>query len=300
MKNKTNNLGKCKLTHNDGKFIKSHLIPQALTKPEVKGKPLKQMGEGLPEKRFNSSWYDQELVTIEGENILTEYDTAAVNELRKLKLIWSSFKEDKLPRLDDSHLNESGYGIRLIKNIDYKTLRLFILSLLWRACTTKRIEFESISIPKQDLEIIRLMLLKKDDCPIHFYPIKFCQLSTKGKIHNHSPITDKFKLPIKCEYTKSKFLKIIRFYFDGLIIHVHLSKTLQQIKGFNRQILGYDSQTLVVTTVPYEDSYQKDILESITNSYSFNDKTISQSQSKHPLSLSNHSPLQLYPQTKKS
>lgn len=299
MKNKIIKSGKCKLTHSEGKFIKSHLIPQSLTKPEIKGKPMKQIGEGLPEKRFNSSWYDQEIVTIEGENILTEFDTAAVIELRKHKLLWSSFTGQNIFEIEDFQSIEDGYGVRSIKGVNHKILRLFVLSLLWRACTSNRIEFKEIKIPKQDLEKIRLMLLNRDENPIHFYPVKFCQISTKGKIHNHSPIITKFELPFKCELTKSKFIKIIRFYFDGLMIHINLTKTLQQTKGFDKQLLGFDSDNLIVTTVPYEKSKQREIFESIAESYDSNFELPYRFLSKHQLSMSTVLPSKLYLTSKK-
>ncbi|WP_284880341.1 hypothetical protein [Acinetobacter variabilis] len=85
--------GQCKLTLENGKFIKSHLIPQALTKPEIRGGIMKQIGEGTRPKKATSSWYDYELVTRAGEDILTEFDTAAINILRNHQLIWSSWGE---------------------------------------------------------------------------------------------------------------------------------------------------------------------------------------------------------------
>ena len=70
--------------------------------------------------------------------------------------------------------------------------------------------------------------------------------------------------------TKSKYLNIVRFYFDGLMMHIHLSKTLKQIKGFDSQILGFNPDKLIVTTVSYEISFQKENFENIVNSYKEN------------------------------
>jgi hypothetical protein len=82
--------GICKLTGEKGKFVKSHIIPAALTTPEGTG-PLTQGGRGRPPIRRWSSWYDPCLVTQAGEAILAEYDNWAIQELRKNKLIWSSW-----------------------------------------------------------------------------------------------------------------------------------------------------------------------------------------------------------------
>ncbi len=262
-----NREGVCKLTLEKGKFIRSHLIPQALTKPEVTGGIMKQIGEGSrPKKATSSSWYDYELVIRKGEDVLTEYDTSAINILRDHQLIWSSWKESFI---SDTrfHIIDENYGVRELSGLNWKSLRLFGLSLLWRACNSSQAGFCDIKIPKGDLEKIRILLINRDCGAIHFYPIKFCQLATKGKIHNQTPFVRKFELPKRCEVTKSRYLNIVRFYFDGLIMHIHLSKTLKQIKGFDQQILGFNSNRLIIPTVSYEVSFQRENMESIVSHY---------------------------------
>ena len=259
--------GQCKLTLEYGKFIKSHLIPQALTKPEVRGGIMKQIGEGSHPKKATSSWYDYELVIRQGEDILTEFDTAAINILRTNQLIWGGWEQQFNSADSTFHIIDNNYGVREFSNLDWKNLRLFALSLLWRACNTTQNGFCEVSIPKNDLEKIRLLLVNRDAGAIHFYPIKFCQLSTKGKIHNQTPFIRKFELPKRCEVTRSRHLNIVRFYFDGLVMHIHLSKTLRQIKGFDHQILGLDPQSFIVPTVTYEVSFQRENLENILDLY---------------------------------
>lgn len=258
--------GQCKLTLDNGKFIKSHLIPQSLTKPEIRGGIMKQIGEGSRPKKATSSWYDSELVIKKGEDILTEYDTSAIRILRNHQLIWTSWKESFTTDDSKFHIIDENYGVREFSSLNWKSLRLFGLSLLWRACNTSQVGFCDIKIPKNDLEKIRLMLINRDCGAIHFYPIKFCQLSTKGKIHNQTPFIRKFELPKRCEVTKSKYLNIVRFYFDGLIMHIHLSKTLKQIKGFDQQVLGFNSNRLIIPTVSYEFSFQRENMENIVSS----------------------------------
>ena len=262
--------GQCRLTLENGKFIKSHLIPQALTKPEIRGGIMKQIGEGARPKKATSSWYDYELVTGAGEDILTEFDTAAITILRNHQLIWSGWNESFASIDSKFYRLDKNYGVRDFSNLVWIKLRLFGLSLLWRACNSNQNGFCDINIPKEDLEIIRIMLINRDVGAIHFYPIKLCQLSTKGKIHNQTPFISKFELPKRCEVTKSKYLNIVRFYFDGLMMHIHLSKTLKQIKGFDSQILGFNPDKLIVTTVSYEISFQKENFENIVNSYKEN------------------------------
>jgi len=50
-------------------------------------------------------------------------------------------------------------------------------------------------------------------------------------------------------------------------MHIHLSKTLKQIKNFDRQILGFNPQSVIVPTLAYEISFQRENLENIIDSY---------------------------------
>jgi hypothetical protein len=74
--------GTCRLTGTKGKFVKSHLIPKALTRPEEPGLPLIQGGSGKRARKRWDSWYDSELVTREGEDILSALDDWAIRYLR--------------------------------------------------------------------------------------------------------------------------------------------------------------------------------------------------------------------------
>ncbi|EPG7852934.1 hypothetical protein [Acinetobacter baumannii] len=261
--------GICKLTGEYGQFIKSHLIPQALTKPEIKGGIMKEIGEGYRAKKATSSWYDSEIVTKNGEDILTEFDTAAIKELRKHKLIWSSWSENELPanlfnKFTDTH------GIRRLEEVDHTTLRLFILSLLWRTCVSQRVGFNEINLPEDELSILKEMLIKRDAGQYFFFPITLIQLSTKGKIHNQTPFIDELTVkPIFNEGVEQSY-PIIRYYFDGLVVHIRLTKDEESTKNLGNLFIGKDKD-LLLTTVTYEESFQNQNMKAIQNRHLFED-----------------------------
>ena len=58
--------GICALTREEGEFLASHLIPKALTRPSVPGRPLIQIASGKKPVRRWDSWYDDGLVTHKG------------------------------------------------------------------------------------------------------------------------------------------------------------------------------------------------------------------------------------------
>jgi len=136
-------------------------------------------------------------------------------------------------------------------------LRLFFLSILWRAAATKLPEFSYVVLPDGHLELLRQMILNGDPEPQSFYPFQLTQLVTKRFIHNYAGA----KMDIHVDNLDSGEgaaiqLPTFRLYFDGLITHVHLglppSYSIESLKG----ILVGDASSLVVVTVPFDRSLQ--------------------------------------------
>jgi hypothetical protein len=255
-------VGLCKLTHTIGTFVEAHLIAKALTKVAARGMPFVQFGEGLkrPIRRW-SSWTDSELVTRDGEDILEGFDDWAIKTLRAHQLVWSGWKSNELQAADWIRLPNSNAGIRRIGSIDGSQLRLFFLSLLWRAAVTSRFEFDPVQLPPADIETIRQMLLSKSATPPSFYAIELIQLSTLGTIHNHAPLKQVKEIP---DFGEGPFkVPIFRFYFDGLVAHIHRRPFNEELcKGLGPVIVGNEAE-FTVTTVTYETSFQKEILVEI-------------------------------------
>lgn len=263
-------IGRCKLTGNIDRFVNSHLIPQALTPPEIKGKIMQEIGEGIRAKKACTSWYDNNIVTQKGEDILTEYDTSAILELRRNHLVWTGWEntltlKEKITPISNTH------GIRVIENYDHKSLRLFGLSLLWRACVSEMQGFNSISIPDKDLETIKNMLINRENQPNYFYPISLIQISSKGKIHNQTPFIDELKLPIQSKATGLHSYKIIRFYFDGLIMHIRMTTDEASAKENSKMLIGMHDK-LAIPTITYEASFQRENMENIIRRHEMENK----------------------------
>jgi hypothetical protein len=178
-KNKTCE-GICSLTKRRGKFVKAHLIPKALTKPAVAGFPfVENMPGGRPARKWNS-WYDSKLVTAEGEAVLAALDNWAIPELRKQKLVWSGWGPlQSLPHgHDHDPIRNTGFGLRKVSGLDANRLRLFFLSLLWRAAASTHYGFAEIKLPPQELEELREMLLANDPGAPTYFAIHLIQIST--------------------------------------------------------------------------------------------------------------------------
>ncbi len=145
---------------------------------------------------------------------------------------------------------DAAWGHRSISGIDFKRLRMFFLSLLWRAAETDRFEFSAIKLDDRDLDLLRTMVLTGNAEPIAFYPISLIQISTRGFQHN-------FSAPVEVKTNPGfgmipdRTIPHFRFYFDGLVTHIHREAAGQ----LDDTIIGA-SPKLLVSTVAFESSRQ--------------------------------------------
>ncbi len=256
--------GNCALTGVYGKYIKSHLLPKALTRPEEAGLPFIQSGSGKHSKIRRDSWYDRTLVTKEGEVILSDYDDWAIKELRKQRLIWSGWGPRQTLHGHYSPIPGTPNGIRKIECENPGMLRLFFLSLLWRSSATDLPEFSEVELDNSELEQFQEMLLTKSPKPFDFFPISLIQLSTLGPKHNLSPFISS-KSVIDFETGKTFQVPFYRYYLEGLIIHIDIE--CQQKYGNtakNPAIVG-NNQHILLNTVDYADSYERENLKYVAN-----------------------------------
>ena len=182
--------GVCKLTGRSGKFVKSHLLPRALTRPNVAGEYFISGGQGRRPKKSWTSWYDEELVIKKGEDILADYDNWAIAELRRLELVWSGWGTKSSFPLETPEWFDpqpEGFGLRQVECSNPDKLRLFFLSLLWRAAATTLPEFGDINLEPEELELLRTMVLNRDPQPLNFCPTMLLQICSKELPHNLGP-----------------------------------------------------------------------------------------------------------------
>lgn len=265
-KSKSDKYGVCRLTGESGKFVKSHIIPRAFTKAEVAGDPIWQAGLGKSiTKRFDS-WYDQKLCTRHGEDILSLIDGAAISELRRHKLVWSGWDGERLTSSDHTQIGNTPLGARKIEGLNVRLIRRFFLSLLWRAAASQLWEFAEVQIPDADVEQLRELVLSGEPGPIDFYPISLTQLSTKGPSHNLTPIVMP-KNMLSIEGSEAWSVEIIRFYFEGLIAHVHKHARDDGKTAATGNLVVGGGPDLLLTTVTFEASFQLKNISEIMENY---------------------------------
>jgi hypothetical protein len=162
------------------------------------------------------------------------------------------------PVFDDwMPMGSSGHGVRVIENVDTAALRIFFLSVLWRAAATRRREFHQVRIPDGKLKLLGRVIRGEIADRKRLHPVVLTQISTIGEHHNFAPQREN-KI-VKWKKSRRK-VPIFRFFFDGLVSHFHVRASLQDDVGLGKLEVG-SSEQLGLLTVPYEDSSQNDRLE---------------------------------------
>ncbi len=234
--------GRCSLTGNTGRYVKCHLIPKSLTKPRSSGSHFVQFGVDESPTRVWDSWYDKSLVTREGEDILEGYDDFAVKELKRLELVWRHIRvPEQLVQLVYESPGMWSFGLRTVTFRDPRKMRLFFLSLLWRAAATKRREFAQIEIGSQELEILTAMVRDGNIDPLDFFPATLLQIVPPGFPHNHAPTA--LDATVDTGGGREFRHNVFRFFIDGLIVNIHRSKL--DVSEISALIVGGDLQQAV-------------------------------------------------------
>jgi hypothetical protein len=251
-------IGTCRLTGVEGKYVKSHLLPRALTKPEIAGAKFweHEVGRGRVNHR-SDSWYDNQLVTQEGEDLLSLYDTRGITELRGLGMLWSSKLHSKLnPEILDP---ESGIGTLSFTTEHPDWIRLFVLSLLWRSAASQRPEFKKIALADNDLHYLGSLLRSGSIGDRGDFPINCVVLQGPGDPHNCGPLDVDFREHDPDSTLESRY----RFYVDGLIFHICKTATdLKSAEKLGKMLVGHN-RDFVTLSLPYEKSAQKEKLVTV-------------------------------------
>ena len=235
--------GLCKLTGQHGSYVNSHIIPAALTRLPTNGEKIVEAGIGLRTIRRPGSWYDNRLVIRTGEDILEAIDTIAIEILREHKLIWSSgVAETHLSTTDLLPVSENN-GIREILIPRAKELQCFFLSLLWRSAASERPEFSLITLSAETLENLRQRIERQEPGPFSDFPVQLFQIISRGIEHNRTPLLER-KL-IELESGVRREVDYVRFYFDGLVAHAHISHKDSFDERYLNTCLRSDADTIV-------------------------------------------------------
>lgn len=258
-KQKSPAFGECALLGTHGQFAKSHLIPQSLTLPDVKGARFIEAGRGMRPISRPTSWYDNQLCTLDGERVLRDIDNNGIATLRKHHLIWNSWPPNKVTMQFSDYVGKHGsadINIRLIAltEAESRHLKLFYLSILWRFLSSKRPEFSYLENIGVDLDELASHIRNGTAPARGTYLIQLDQHITRGYTHNQSPTIQEMDIPRE---SGSVTVQFYRIYFNGLVARLFArdEHNLEHIGDDCSTCIG-EAERLLVFTRPFHNSRQ--------------------------------------------
>ena len=128
---------KCKLTGVEGKGVDAHIIPKsfyAIDPDEKLPTKLISNAEGQYPKKSPQGIYDQTILTEEGERVFSDWDDYGARLLLKGKSEPESLR------------NNGEIVAYKVAEYDYAKLKLFFLSILWRASVSSQDFFKKVNL----------------------------------------------------------------------------------------------------------------------------------------------------------
>jgi hypothetical protein len=148
----TMNVGTCKLCGNEKELIRAHIIPKSFYPADEKGNRMQIVLDGRghqPSRQLQNGYYDPNLVCRECEDFFNAGDDYA----KRLLLD----RRSEAVRKTDHDRTYFEYS-----NVDYTSIKLFFISLLWRAHATTLPSFDKVDIGVKYEAIAREMIYRKD------------------------------------------------------------------------------------------------------------------------------------------
>ena len=225
--------GTCKLCNSETeKFPKSHIIPDFMYKSlkNEKSQILRlRMPENRPKKPIFTGFYDMELLCQKCETKISKLESYA----EKVLYGSSNIPMPKAEPTNDPLLQE-------VINIDYKTFKLFLLSVLWRASKSKHEFFKHVKLGEQHEQTLKGMLLTEDPGDEQTYPIAL--IMPKGPVGKDVGILPPFKS--KNQENATRYIFIIAEVVYVFHISAHGIDELQSLATIKK------NNTMQVVFVP--------------------------------------------------
>jgi hypothetical protein len=204
----------CPLCLNKATLQLSHVIPNSFFKRLKKngGRPIESdMRDESPLYYTQESW-SEKILCRDCEQRINEYDSyiaAFTYNPKRVKV--------KVLKLNN--------GQRLFSNVDYKKLRLFQLSLLFRANFSKHDSYQHIKLISNDIQDIRESIFNNNPFSDHQLG---CQMRLLWYKPENRPFNDYIAVPLEDIHDKKE---IVYFAFGGFSWEFHLPKfNYKQIK----------------------------------------------------------------------
>lgn len=141
-------IGTCKLCHQERELIKAHIIPRSFFHA-IKGNSKQLLAaltrEKKPVEYFQNGIWDPSILCAECECRFCSWDTYGFDVL------------GNPPGNNTSPMSDADVAPFVLKGINYRELKLFVLSVLWRASVTKHAFFDGVDLGEHEPKIAEMI-----------------------------------------------------------------------------------------------------------------------------------------------
>jgi hypothetical protein len=193
----------CKLCSKEKKLIKAHIIPEGFFRPLRSGSLAPEMLTNSPgnyPKRMPVSIYDSSILCGDCDQEMGLWDRYAQ------ELLLDRFSETSVLQL-----NQQTVGWR-IEDFDYSRLKLFFVSLLWRASISKQSFYKRISLGPFEGRL-RTMILDRDPGGSQDFAVILARFGDSDITAMLDPHPEKFES-----------VSFIRFYLTGFLAYIKVDQ----------------------------------------------------------------------------
>jgi hypothetical protein len=198
----------CRLCHKKRPLRKSHIFPEFLYQDVYDEKHRYEVNNLAGQKvlPFRQSGIWEKLLCHDCEQKLSKNETYSSKVIRRLATVM--IKED-----------EKNEAYILGTDVDYRKLKLFLLSLIWRAGVASKIPFDAIALGEHE-ENIRKLLVANDPGAPGCYP-SVLQMFRAYRVEMRSAIMMPFK-------RVHEDVTAYRTYFLGFMCTTYMSSATQE------------------------------------------------------------------------
>lgn len=209
-------------------MCKSHVVPKAFLQRSTHAPFMAWSGTGRP-KRMYDGWYDHGILTDEGEKYFDGPDDVAAKCFAGKGFTYRSRRDP----LDINKL-QGGFepnSVYAASEVDVPQIRLFALSMLWRAAISNQDAFSSVRVSPSHLSDLKARILRRDAGPATEYPVYF------------GVFCDTVELP-KVSPTRIRNHPFYRFFLDGVVCYVSPTRRNKWSDNLGLLLVGSEADTI--------------------------------------------------------
>ncbi|MDQ0421102.1 hypothetical protein J2045_002129 [Peteryoungia aggregata LMG 23059] len=235
---KIRNSGRCALTGDSGPYSKSHVIPKVFARRVTQQSFISEDARGFLRRDFDA-FRDDNLLTARGEKITEAYDNEIARTLRQHSLTYTSRRNKR--ELEINALTYPVYSFASLSVDKIHLIKLFTLSLLWRAAASSMSEFSDVQLNEAEQEELRSAVETGDPKSPEFFPAVFSVFDSKSELPKI--------YPYRVTILEDNFY---RFFLDGVVCYVSCSKSTKG--NYGNWKVGADKK-LHLLVIPSEESF---------------------------------------------